>query len=290
MYEMVRSSQSPTNLDAQISASGEHANHEVSQDIGSGFSLYGPAAKRPRPVVATERPVVRAPKMKPAMTVPRPRKKRPAKRVQDPEGTRRNILEIALEEFALNGLSGARIDEIAARTRASKRMIYYYFGGKDGLYLSALENAYLTVREGEAALDVDHLPPREALRALVEFTFDHHHRHEPFIRMVMIENIHHGEYLDRSPAIRRQNASAIETIARVYQRGLEAGVFRSGLEAVELHWQISAMCFFNVSNRATFSKIFGRNFGAPKAQAALRRNVVEMVERYVVRPEVLLGD
>jgi len=226
------------------------------------------------------------------MTVglPKSRRKQSAKRVQDPEGTRRNILEIALQEFALNGLSGARIDEIAARTRASKRMIYYYFGGKDGLYLSALENAYLTVREGEAALDVDDLPPREALRALVEFTFDHHHRHEAFIRMVMIENIHHGEYLDRSPAIRQQNASAIETIARVYQRGVEAGVFRPDLEAVELHWQISAMCFFNVSNRATFSKIFGRNFGAPKAQAALRRNVVEMVERYVVRSAALPDD
>ena len=212
------------------------------------------------------------------------------KRVQDPEGTQRDILEIALEEFALNGLSGARIDEIAARTRASKRMIYYYFGGKDGLYLRALENAYLTVREGEAALDVEHLPPIEALRRLVEFTFDHHHRHEAFIRMVMIENIHHGAYLDRSPAIRRQNASAIATISRVYQRGVESKVFRPGLEPVELHWQISALCFFNVSNRATFSKIFGRNFGAPKALAALKRNAVEMVERYVVRSAALPQD
>ena len=212
------------------------------------------------------------------------------KRVQDPEGTQRDILEIALEEFALNGLSGARIDEIAARTRASKRMIYYYFGGKDGLYLRALENAYLTVREGEAALDVEHLPPIEALRRLVEFTFDHHHRHEAFIRMVMIENIHHGAYLDRSPAIRQQNASAIATISRVYQRGVESKVFRPGLEPVELHWQISALCFFNVSNRATFSKIFGRNFGAPKALAALKRNAVEMVERYVVRSAALPQD
>ena len=225
-----------------------------------------------------------------ATKTPKPRRSRTAKRVQDPEGTRRDILEIALEEFALNGLSGARIDEIAARTRASKRMIYYYFGGKEGLYLSALENAYLTVREGESALDVDGLAPREALRKLVEFTFDHHHRHEAFIRMVMIENIHHGEYLDRAPAIRRQNASAIATISRVYHRGVESGVFRAGLEPVELHWQVSALCFFNVSNRATFFKIFDRNFGAPKALAALKRNVVEMVERYVVRPEALPAD
>lgn len=226
----------------------------------------------------------------PPATAPQSPRRPPGRRVQDPEGTQRDILQIALEEFALNGLSGARIDEIAARTRTSKRMIYYYFGGKEGLYLRALENAYLTVRAGESALEVEHLPPVEALRRLVEFTFDHHHRHEAFIRMVMIENIHHGEYLDRSPAIREQNASAIETIERVYRRGVEAGAFRPGLEPVELHWQISAMCFFNVSNRATFSKIFGRNFGERGAQAALRRNVVEMVERYVVRPEILPRD
>ena len=227
---------------------------------------------------------------RPPVVASKPRRRPPAKRVQDPEGTQRDILEVALAEFALNGLSGARIDEIAARTRASKRMIYYYFGGKEGLYLRALENAYLTVREGESALDVEHLPPIEALRRLVEFTFDHHHRHEAFIRMVMIENIHHGEYLDRSPAIRQQNASAIATISRVYRRGVESGVFRAGLEPVELHWQVSALCFFNVSNRATFSKIFGRNFGAPKALVALKRNAVEMVERYVVRSAALPQD
>jgi AcrR family transcriptional regulator len=209
-------------------------------------------------------------------------RKKPA-RTQDPEGVQRNIIEIASEEFALNGLSGARIDEIAARTRTSKRMIYYYFRDKEGLYLAALENAYRRVREGEAKLDVEHLAPVEALRALVEFTFDHHHRHEDFIRMVMIENIHHGQYLEQSKAIRQLNVSAIDTIASVYRRGVTDGVFRSGLDPIELHWQISALCFFNVSNRATFSKIFGRDFGAPKALASLRNNAVEMVHRYVAQ-------
>jgi AcrR family transcriptional regulator len=207
--------------------------------------------------------------------------KRKPVRTQDPEGVRRNIIEIASEEFALNGLSGARIDEIAARTRTSKRMIYYYFGDKEGLYLAALENAYRTVREGEAKLDVGDLPPVEALRALVEFTFDHHHQHEDFIRMVMIENIHHGEYLDQSTVIRELNISAIDTMASVYERGVAEGLFRSGLDPIELHWQVSALCFFNVSNRATFSKIFGRDFGTSKALASLRNNAVEMVLRYV---------
>src|SRR3546814_84094 len=131
-------------------------------------------------------------------------------RMQDPDGTRRDILEVASREFALNGLSGARIDGIAARTRSSKRMIYSYVGDKEGLYLRALENAYRLVREGEAKLDTEGLPPMDALRRLVEFTFDHHHQHEEFIRMVMIENIHNGQYLDRSEAIRELHVTAID--------------------------------------------------------------------------------
>jgi AcrR family transcriptional regulator len=204
-------------------------------------------------------------------------------RTQDPEGVRRDIIAIASEEFALNGLAGARIDEIAARTRTSKRMIYYYFGDKEGLYLAALENAYRTVREGEAKLDVEGIEPVEALRRLVEFTFDHHHRHEEFIRMVMIENVHRGEYLEQSKLIRQLNVSAIDTMASVYRRGVADGVFRKGLDPLELHWQVSALCFFNVSNRATFSKIFGRDMGAAKTLASLRRNAVDMMLRHVVK-------
>jgi AcrR family transcriptional regulator len=211
-------------------------------------------------------------------------------RSQDPLGTQQNIIEIASEEFALNGLAGARIDEIAARTRSSKRMIYYYFEDKEGLYLKALENAYRVVREGEAGLDVEGLPPAAAMRKLVEFTFDHHHRHEPFIRMVMIENIHQAKFLEKSKAIRQLNVSAIDTIRGVYRRGVEKGEFREGLDPIELHWQVSALCFFNVSNRATFSKIFGRDFGAPKVLAVLRQNVVDMVLRYVLKSDQFKDD
>lgn len=202
-------------------------------------------------------------------------------RPQDPEGTRRNILEVASKEFALSGLSGARIDEIAARTRSSKRMIYYYFGDKEGLYLRALENAYREVREGEAHLDTKGLSPVAALRRLVEFTFDHHHQHEEFIRMVMIENIHNGQYLEQSEAVRELNVTAIDHIARIYSRGVEDGVFRPGLDPVELHWQVSALCFFNVSNRKTFSLIFGRDFGAAEQLQRLRHSTVEMLLRFV---------
>lgn len=200
---------------------------------------------------------------------------------QDPAGVQANIIAVATAEFAQNGLSGARIDEIAARTKSSKRMIYYYFGDKEGLYLQALENAYRTVREGEAKLETAGLAPPEALRRLVEFTFDHHHEHEDFIRMVMIENIHHGQYLERSEVIRGLNATAIDNIASIYRRGVESGDFREGLDPLELHWQVSALCFFNVSNRATFSNIFGRDMGAPDEQTRLRQSTVEMVLRFV---------
>ena len=211
------------------------------------------------------------------------RKKPPAggSRVNDPEGTQRNIIEVASKEFAKSGLSGARIDEIAAKTKSSKRMIYYYFGDKEGLYLKVLEAAYSKVRTEEASLDLQHLPPREALETLVRFTFDHHSANESFIRLVMIENIHNGAFLAKSQVIQRLNVGVIDAVAELYGRGVRAGIFRAGLDPTELHWLISALCFFNVSNRATFSNIFKRDLATKKAHAQLRAQVVEMMTRYV---------
>lgn len=196
---------------------------------------------------------------------------------QDPAGVQANIIAVAMAEFAANGLSGARMDEIAAKTRTSKRMIYYYFGDKDGLYRRVLEEAYSKVREGEQKLDLDHLPPVEALKRLVEFTFDHHSRNPDFIRMVMIENVHHGAYMEQSGMIRSVNAGAIEKLEEICRRGREAGLFRTDVAPVELHWHISALSFFNVSNRATFSCIFGDGLFSREGQATLRRHAVEMV-------------
>ena len=115
------------------------------------------------------------------------------------------------------------------------------------------------------------LPPREALDRLVRFTFDHHNSHEDFIRLVMIENIHHAAYLAKSEVIQQLNIRAIDAVAGLYRRGVDQGVFRTGLDPIELHWQISALCFFNVSNRATFSKIFKRDLGSKQSLAALAR-------------------
>jgi len=205
----------------------------------------------------------------------------PSGRKNNPERTKRNIIDVAIKEFAQNGLSGARIDEIAAKTRSSKRMIYYYFGDKEGLYVKVLEEAYSAMRATEAALDLEGLPPVKALERLVRFTFDHHNSHENFIRLVMIENVHHGEYLAKSAVIQKLNVTAINAVREIYERGVDQRVFRPGLDPVELHWQISALCFFNVSNRATFSQIFKRNLGTRTSLDSLRETVVDMIVRHV---------
>lgn len=193
---------------------------------------------------------------------------------QNPDAVKQDILSVAVSEFAANGLSGTRVDTIASRTRTSKRMIYYYFGDKLGLYTRALEAAYRKVREGETSLDLDHLPPRAALERLVAFTFDHHRANPDFIRMVMIENIHNAEHLASSQVIRDMNVAAIEKLARICRRGKADGVFRKDLDPVALHWQISAASFFNVSNRPTFSAIFGGELFEETAQQVLRQQTV----------------
>lgn len=204
-------------------------------------------------------------------------------RANDPDATRRNILEVATEEFARNGLSGSRIDEIAARTKTSKRMIYYYFGDKEGLYLAVLESVYQNIRAIESGLDIENLDPEEGLKRLVEFTFDYQNENEDFVRLVMIENIHHGAFLAKSKVIQDLNVTAIDSIRKVYDRGVKIGVFRAGLDPVDIHWFISALCFFNVSNRSTFSNIFKRDLDAHHALLARRDNVVEMILRYTLK-------
>lgn len=204
---------------------------------------------------------------------------------RDPEGVRNDILTTASEVFAESGLSGARVDEIAARTRTSKRMIYYYFGDKDGLYKACLEAAYAKVREGEGALDLSGLSPDAALARIVAFTFDHHRQSPDFIRLVMIENIHEANYLTSSDLIQTKNNAAIEKLSTIIQRGQRLGIFRDDLDPVELHWHISALSFFNVSNRPTFSALFGSALYSEAGQASLRDQAVEMILRYVQKPK-----
>ncbi|ARN22790.1 TetR/AcrR family transcriptional regulator [Piscinibacter gummiphilus] len=205
-------------------------------------------------------------------------------RTNDPERTTANILEVATHAFADKGFDGARIDEIAEAMHTSKRMIYYYFGSKEALYLAVLEGAYQRMRAAEATLDLDALPPAKALEALVGFTHDYQLANPDFVRLVANENMLHGAFLKQSKTIREQNASAITTVQRVCERGVRDGVFRGDLDPIDLHMSISALCFFNVANRYTFSLIFERGPTLPKSAVAKRRErIVEMVLRFALK-------
>jgi AcrR family transcriptional regulator len=208
-------------------------------------------------------------------TVPTP------SRTNDPARTVADILAVATEEFAQKGLAGARIDEIAERTRTSKRMIYYYFQSKEGLYVAVLEEAYRRVREIEADLHLDDLAPEAALRRLVEFTFDHHAGNEDYIRLVMNENINRAQFLAQSKSIQGMNVPALQAITQLYERGVALGIFREGLAAIDIHATISALSFFNVSNRFTFGTIFKFDMRAKTVAAKRREQVVETVVRFV---------
>ena len=212
-----------------------------------------------------------------------PRKKASAApgRTNDPARTMADILEVATREFADKGLAGARIDVIAEAMRTSKRMIYYYFGSKEALYVAVLEEAYRRMRAIEAELHLDDLPPEDALRKLVGHTVDYQLAHPEFIRLVMTENIHRGEFLARSKTIQKLNVPAIDGLRRVYERGVAEGLFRVGLDPIDLHMSISALSVFNVANRHTFALIFKRDLESPAALIARRDSIMEMVVRFV---------
>ena len=217
-------------------------------------------------------------KRKPRRTV-----SKAAPRTNDPDRTMADIIVVATHEFSEKGLAGARIDDIAAAMRTSKRMIYYYFGSKEGLYIAVLEEAYRRIRHIETELHLEDLQPEDALRRLVGFTVDYQLANPDFVRLVMTENIHRGEFLAQSKAIRKLNVPAIEGLHALYKRGLESGVFRSGLDMTDLHMSISALSVFNVANRHTFSIIFQRDLESPAALIARRDSIIEMVVRFVRR-------
>ncbi len=200
---------------------------------------------------------------------------------QDPDAVRRNILETARRAFVDKGLSGARIDEIAAGTATSKRMIYYYFGDKEGLYRAVLEDAYMRIRRLEQSLDLAALAPIDALRTLTGLTFDYHADNPDFVRLVMVENIHHARHLKTSQSIGALNHMAIGMLADIYARGLEDGVFRAGIEPIDLHLTISALSFYNVSNQSTIKQIFGHDMAQQDARGRRRATVIETVLRHV---------
>jgi AcrR family transcriptional regulator len=209
------------------------------------------------------------------------RVKTEARRKYDPEETKRNILDVATAEFSAMGLAGARVDAIAERTNTTKRMLYYYFGSKEGLYEAVLDKVYGDIRALEQDLHVGELAPVDGMRRLVEFTFDYHDRHRDFVRLVSIENIHGAKYIEHLKTFRSRNASAIVTIEDLLARGIESGQFRDDVDPIDLHLMISSLCFHRVANRSTFGAAFGRDPSHPRLRAKHREMVVDAILRYV---------
>ncbi|OAH15924.1 TetR/AcrR family transcriptional regulator [Streptomyces jeddahensis] len=206
---------------------------------------------------------------------------RPGGRIRDAARTKAEILDVATQEFARAGYTGARVDEIAARTRTTKRMIYYYFGGKEQLFTAVLERAYSVIRQAEQELEVEHLDPVAAIRRLAELTFDHHEAHPDFIRLVSIENIHEAEHIAASEALGKLSSPAIEVIRRILEAGRASGLFTADVDAVDLHAMISAFCFFRVANRHTFGALFGRDLVAADQREHYRNMLGDMVIAYL---------
>ena len=202
-----------------------------------------------------------------------------ADRRRDRERTQAEILDVATEHFAEHGYSGARVDEIAEQTRTTKRMLYYYFGSKEGLYTEVLERAYAQIRAAEQEVDVEHLEPVAAIRRLAELTFDHHEAHPDFIRLVSIENIHRAEHMRASGRFADLNTPAIDLIAAILERG--QGVFTRQVDAVDVHMMISAFCVFRVANRHTWEAIFDRDLLDPALRERYRQMLGDMVVDYL---------
>jgi AcrR family transcriptional regulator len=195
--------------------------------------------------------------------------------------TRQRILDAATTEFAAHGLAGARVDEIAARANANKRMLYAYFGGKEELWLTVLETAYAAKRGEERAVVVDGLDPREAMAALVRFNLRYTAAHPEFVALLNQENVHRAAHLTRSARVRALYSPLLETLAAVLARGVGAGVFRAGVDPRQLYITIVAVGHFYCANIHTLSAILGEDLASDAALALREAHAVEVVLGYL---------
>ena len=207
----------------------------------------------------------------------------PEPRLRDADKSQQAILTAALDEFARHGLAGARMDRIAAQADVNKRLIYYYFTSKDDLFLAVLENAYLNIREAEKHLHLRDLAPPLAIRRLTEFTWDYYIAHPEFMTLLNSENLHQGRHLAKSQRVRELNSPLIESLAEILERGRKEGLFRGGIDPVQLYVSIAGLAYFYLSNSYTLSAIFGRDLMTPKAHHERLSHMCEVVLGYVLR-------
>jgi AcrR family transcriptional regulator len=203
--------------------------------------------------------------------------KRILKWQRDPEGMRLRILEAAKQEFAAHGIAGARVDRIAAKAGANKRMLYYHVGKKDELYLAVLEGAYEKIRVEERSLDLEHLDPPKAIARLIDFTWNYFIRNPEFLALLNTENMVRARHLKRSTKVKSMHSPFVEMIGTVVERGVASGDFVVDVDPIQLYISIAALCFFYLSNSATLSVIFGRDLSSEDARDERLKHMIALV-------------
>lgn len=201
----------------------------------------------------------------------------PGRARRDPVATRERILRAGVAEFARHGLNGARIDRIAGRAKSNIRMIYHYFGGKEQLYLAALERIYQRVRSAERQLNLSNVEPAEGMARLVDFTFTHLLQNPEFVSLVCSENLLHGKYLEKSRLVPETALPLVEAIKDLLARGQRAGIFRKQVDPVQLYVTILSVCFTHISNRYTLSIMFQKDVSDPAWLESRRAHAREVV-------------
>jgi AcrR family transcriptional regulator len=205
-------------------------------------------------------------------------------RPRDADRTREKILRAAMAEFAANGFGGARMEKVAERSRVDKKLIYYYFAGKDELFLAVLEQSYADIRAAERALHLEASDPLQAIATLVAFTWNHYLRHPEFLALLNSENMLRAGHLKRSRRIRQMNSPLIDVLADVLARGEASGTLRSGIEPMQLYVSIAGLAYFYLSNKHTLGAVFGRDLMAPEALAERLAHKTEVGLGYVRNP------
>lgn len=207
----------------------------------------------------------------------------PELRTRDADRTQQAILRAAMAEFHALGLGGARMENIAERAGVNKRLIYYYFGSKEALFLAALETTYADIREAERELRLASLTPAEGVRRLVGFTWQHYLDHPEFLTLLNSENLHRAKHLKQSKRVREMNSPLVQMLGDMLERGRLDGSFRGGVDPVHLYISIAGLAYFYLSNNPTLSTIFGRDLMSPKALSERLSHVTEMVMGYLLR-------
>jgi AcrR family transcriptional regulator len=222
-----------------------------------------------------------APEETTVTTLPDPVETAAKPRTRDAEATKARILDAAKKEFAKSGMGGARVDVIAEKAKANKRMIYHYFGSKEGLFQTVLENAYVDIRTAEQKLNLDHLEPRDALERLVRFTWAYYLRNPEFITLVNSENLHRAKHLKKSEVVKVYSRKFVSMMDDILSRGVATGVFRAGIDPVQLNITVAAIGYYYLTNRFTGSIMFERDLMAKDALEERLRFNIDTIMRLV---------